>query len=178
MPLAFLILVLRSNNLLLLASVLAVKYKDGIMMAADNLSSSCAFSLRYSIHSIPFSLLRFSCMLQGRAASTSCWRLHGRRCERRRVRLSIPSAPPQRPHHLRRNQLTRWAHTRSCRDTRIFVAAMVQVRSAMERVARRWSQRWEEANHTCDMSLSHFLSILVVDCCDLVVRYNRIESGS
>ncbi len=79
-------------------SVLAVKYKDGIMMAADNLGSSYPSSVTlYPINIFPIqasygSLARFK------------WR---------HVRLSIPSACPGRPCHLRRNQLARWAYTRS-----------------------------------------------------------------
>ncbi len=94
-------------------SVLAIKYKDGIMMAADNLGLVFFFFCRamYTNYLFNFSIIWLSCTLQRCAAPTSRWRLYSRRCEWRSVRLSVSSAYPRRTCYLRGIQFTRWAYT-------------------------------------------------------------------
>jgi hypothetical protein len=109
-------------------SVLAIKYKDGIMMAADNLGLSTP-DLRHGLltgYILYCSFLWFPCTFQRRAASTTCGRLYRRRCKWRYVRLSIPSAYPRWPRNLGGNKCTRWAYTWSGGNSRVFVAGDVR----------------------------------------------------
>ena len=77
-------------------SVLAIQFKDGIMMAADNLGM---FSPRSFVHLVLFvsvSILRLSCALQGHSTTSSCWQLHCHRGLWRHVRLPSHSSPSRR----------------------------------------------------------------------------------
>lgn len=75
-------------------SVLAIKYKDGIMMAADTLGLSVNLTSPpkfYENHVVllSVSLVRLVGTVQGRQPTTQSWRLHGSRSRRGYERLPI-----------------------------------------------------------------------------------------
>lgn len=77
-------------------SVLAIKYKDGIMMAADNLGEHPIMSTKDVLLCTTISFVRFPRTIQGRPTSARSWQPHRHRRRRRHVRLPI------HPKHSRR----------------------------------------------------------------------------